>query len=305
MLARAVGTLGIAGAAGTVALFAAGPGYEKQLGKACFERQVEAAGRMAINGNEESHKRIARVQERLVAVEPKLGAWTFAMVQSEQRTLLSLPGGFAIFHSGLQEELDDPALDLLIAREMALSQSSRGILALALALAHAALPSAEWLLEAATTQLHTSSATWLAAEGTALSLLARGCFDPTEAPARLQQISRACGSDADDALRRAGLLAALVPAALDEAGAALSALAAAPAGPEGSAAMLLALRDARATVTLLSMVDAGEASDSPRAARLLEQAALIFEKLASEKMYHPLLTHAQVKRKRKKKRISG
>lgn len=290
--------LGLAGAGAAAGAFiAAQPSHEPELGKACFDRHCVAAGRMLVNKNEASFKRIERVKDRIAEVEPKLkDTFHFCIVQSESSAVRSFPGGFAIINTGAFDALDQPALDALIAREMALSDTSRGVVTRVLALAHSLAPGAEVVLDVAEGLLPSDSSL-LAAERRALSLLARCCYDPTEVPSRIPSLSRVCAGDPADAARRAELLAADVPAALEEAAAALFALAdAAARSDEGRRALYRAMRDARAGGLLLSLVDRGEQdSDSPglRGASLMDTAARVFERLAADKSYHPFLTQTQ------------
>ena len=206
MLRRAGVALGTVGAA-AAAWVAAQPSREPELGKACFDRHVAAAGRMVVNGNEEAHKRVARTRDLIVAVEPSLARWTFAVVQSESSQVVSLPGGHAIINSGAFDLLDAPGLDLLVAREMALAEGSRGLAARALALAHALAPGSEVVLDVAA-GLAPSSSQLLTAERRALSLMARSCFDPTEVTPRVGTLTRVCGGDPADAAQRAEQLGA-------------------------------------------------------------------------------------------------
>lgn len=293
MYRRALGALGAAGA-GAAAWVAAQPSKEPALGKACFDRHVAAADRMLVNVGEQSHKRIARVQERIAEVEPALAdKWHFCVVQSESSNVLSLPGGYTIINSGVFDALDQSALDLLVAREMALSERSRGIPARLIALAHAIAPSAEVILDV-TEGLLPSNLSLLAAERRALSLLAKACFDPTEVAPRIPALVRVAGGDPADAVHRAELVAADVPAALEEAGGALLALADGADSDGGKRALLRAMRDARASMLLLSLVDYADKGQSTASeTRLLDTAARVFERLAADKAYHSFLTQTQ------------
>jgi hypothetical protein len=289
---RAVAALSVGAGGAVAALVTVLPSYEKELGKACYDRHVAAAERMLINGNEAAHKRAARVQDRLVALEPRLAAFQFCLVQSESSRMHSLPGGYAIVHSGALDALDETALDFALAREMALSTESHGPVAKLVAAAYALVPS-EAVLDLVET-LRPGPAVLLRAERLALTLLAKACYDPTEMPSRLPAVEGACGGDVDAARGRAVALAADVPAALDEAAEALAALArVAPDSPDAKLALLRALRDARAGGTLVSVIDAGSQSEGPRDAALLEKGAAIFEAMAAERGYHAWLSQPQ------------